>query len=460
MSVVHHILARERGISAAQKIVDGRTIFERVGGQMVVESIVETMFSGILRDPRVLFFFSMEAARVEKLKEMMVMFLVGLFGGPQKYDASTIRKVHYPLNITDFHVDCILENLTVACELNDLDASLADDITEVVSRARPSVTMGCTVRLELARKRTESAGTQGLWSQLGESKGLEAFVDRLYDSLQADERVKHFFAGSKLEELKRNQCTYLKQVFGGTVEYDGRDLPTIHANIRVSDFHFDSFLELALREFGNVGLDPDAIDECIVLLETVRDSVVHPSLRDHDVRKVQEAANRKPLYDRLGGERTVTMVVEEVYGRALTDDRLRSFFEKNKAKVQSIKKKMAQYICGAIGGPSAYDVADMKPAHYSMNITSFHFDAVIEILREVMHQMDIPSGDAAQVSRALQGARENVCTGYIVRTEIAKRSLAKGSDQMFRRLGESEGLARIFDMVYSMAVNDQRIKHF
>ncbi|KAF4741455.1 hypothetical protein FOZ63_007419, partial [Perkinsus olseni] len=180
----------------------------------------------------------------------------------------------------------------------------------------------------------------------------------------------------------------------------------------------------------------------------------------HDVRKVQEAANRKPLYDRLGGERTVTMVVEEVYGRALTDDRLRSFFEKNKAKVQSIKKKMAQYICGAIGGPSAYDVADMKPAHYSMNITSFHFDAVIEILREVMHQMDIPSGDAAQVSRALQGARENVCTGYIVRTEIAKRSLAKGSDQMFRRLGESEGLARIFDMVYSMAVNDQRIKHF
>lgn len=42
----------------------------------------------------------------------------------------------------------------------------------------------------------------------------------------------------------------------------------------------------------------------------------------------------------------------------------------------SIVPHFAQFLSGLMGGPVLYDEENIKPAHYHMNITDYHFDAV------------------------------------------------------------------------------------
>ena len=125
---------------------------------------------------------------------------------------------------------------------------------------------------------------------------------------------------------------------------------------------------------------------------------------------------------------------------------LKTFLERNKAKIQSIKKKMGQYMMKIAGGNSPYDVIDMRPAHYTMNKTDWHFDAMLEIFSNILtRDLEIKQGDVREFMRKLQPVRQEVTTGATVRTDIAKTNLAKGKDQLFNKLGKGDGIKKFVD---------------
>ncbi|KAF4667665.1 hypothetical protein FOL47_003438 [Perkinsus chesapeaki] len=531
------------------KLVDGKTILERVGGEMNVEAVVETMYFGAQRDPRIKFFFVMEKEKLTAVKRKVSEFLCGALGGQSSIDVNIVRAAHYPMNIGDHQFDALVENLAAAMELMEVEGSVKSDVLDVVSHLRGEITAGATSRLEIARKKTESAGTDGLYKTIGGDDGVVKLVDELYKICLVDDRIKKFFQGEKLESVKANQTVFLQQLLGGsadspsgvvtcdlnsflpspqmvqsldhsadnghdliglnpsplTVEtvlrlrpvtlppdpsipsrgserlksilldaasvktfsreslngYNGRDLPRIHQTIQIQDWQFDAFMDNARKAFANLGTDDDTIDECTVLMETTRRDVVSEENRQFDVRQMMHDAHKKVLYERIGGEVTIARLCDSMYAAALDDDRLRFFFEKNKAKVQSIKKKMTQFICGALGGPTTYDIADLRPAHYSMNITSHHFDAMLSIVKEILiGELEFNRTDAREVLRALQPVRGDIINGYTVRSEIAKRATEKGLDQMFLRVGESEGITRITASLFSILGTDARLKQF
>lgn len=42
------------------------------------------------------------------------------------------------------------------------------------------------------------------------------------------------------------------------------------------------------------------------------------------------------------------------------------------------------------GGPSSYDANDMRPAHYNMNITDYHFGAMLQLIKETsLRELDL-----------------------------------------------------------------------
>ncbi|KAF4735338.1 hypothetical protein FOZ62_012710, partial [Perkinsus olseni] len=239
---------------------------------------------------------------------------------------------------------------------------------------------------------------------------------------------------------------FFKELFGSTTHYTGRDLPSIHSLIQISDFHFDSFLDCAKVALDKMGMDPDTIDDCVVLMESVRRSVVNKELMQHDVKKAMELANKKPLYDRLGGEYTITKLMDSAYDKALVDDRLRFFFEKNKAKVASVKKKMAQFVSALTGGPTGYDASDLKPAHYAMNISNFHFDTMLGLLAiTLLEDLKVDKALAREFMALLQPVRADITTGYTVRSEMARKSVEKGLDHLYERMGGKEGILKLLD---------------
>jgi hemoglobin len=94
-------------------------------------------------------------------------------------------------------------------------------------------------------------------------------------------------------------------------------------------------------------------------------------------------AKEKSLYDRLGGKKAITAVVDDFVARVAADNRINSFFAATAADPQrlaSFKMKLVNQICQASGGPCKYMGKDMKSAHMGMGITGPDFDALVSDL--------------------------------------------------------------------------------
>jgi len=96
-------------------------------------------------------------------------------------------------------------------------------------------------------------------------------------------------------------------------------------------------------------------------------------------KKTSKAATKaKSLYDRLGGKKSITAVVDEFVARVVADKRINAFFAK--ANAPKLKKNLVDQICQASGGPCKYTGKSMKEAHKGMGISSADFNVLVEDL--------------------------------------------------------------------------------
>jgi len=58
------------------------------------------------------------------------------------------------------------------------------------------------------------------------------------------------------------------------------------------------------------------------------------------------------IYDQIGGQRAVSLLVEKFYQRVLADQDLLPFFEK--ASLPRLKKQQIVFLSQALGGPAEY----------------------------------------------------------------------------------------------------------
>ena len=107
------------------------------------------------------------------------------------------------------------------------------------------------------------------------------------------------------------------------------------------------------------------------------------------------------LYERLGGEPAIRLVVDDFVARALTDPKV-NFVRKNTPRtweatpenVGRLKKHMVQFLCVATGSREhTYEGKDMRIAHKDMQITSAQFDALTADLTASFNQSGIAAKD-------------------------------------------------------------------
>ena len=118
----------------------------------------------------------------------------------------------------------------------------------------------------------------------------------------------------------------------------------------------------------------------------------------------QNAAKQKSLYDRLGGKKAITAVVDEFVGRVAADNRINQFFAataSNPAQLASFKMKLVDQICEASGGPCKYTGKDMKSAHRGMGISAADFNALVEDLVGALDKFKVGEHGKHQLLSAL-----------------------------------------------------------
>ena len=113
---------------------------------------------------------------------------------------------------------------------------------------------------------------------------------------------------------------------------------------------------------------------------------------------------QKSLYDRLGGTKAITAVVDEFVTRVAADTRVNSYFGMtagDPARMKMFKQNLVNQICQASGGPCKYTGKDMKTAHMGMGISSADFTALVEDLVGALDQFKVGKMEKDQLIGAL-----------------------------------------------------------
>ncbi|KAF4711059.1 hypothetical protein FOZ62_017255, partial [Perkinsus olseni] len=92
-----------------------------------------------------------------------------------------------------------------------------------------------------------------------------------------------------------------------------------------------------------------------------------------------------------------------------------------------------------------YNSADLKPAHYSLNLTNFHFDAFLEAMVAAAQQLELPEDVTDDALIIVNRVRTDVTTGYSIRREEAERRHQSEEESLYQRLGLEDGMNDFVD---------------
>jgi len=104
-----------------------------------------------------------------------------------------------------------------------------------------------------------------LFDKLGGKAAVDLAVDKFYEKVLSDERIKHFFEGVDMVKQRAHQKAFLTYAFGGTSKYDGRYMREAHQDLvekrGLSGEHFDAVAENLLEALKEMGVSQELRNE-------------------------------------------------------------------------------------------------------------------------------------------------------------------------------------------------------
>lgn len=99
-------------------------------------------------------------------------------------------------------------------------------------------------------------------------------------------------------------------------------------------------------------------------------------------------AGQRRLYDDLGQGPGIEALVEGLLFRIVEDERIAHHFAE--ADIVRLRDKLVEQICVEAEGPCTYSGDDMRTSHAGRGISHADFDALVENLRDVMQEQQVP----------------------------------------------------------------------
>jgi hemoglobin len=104
-----------------------------------------------------------------------------------------------------------------------------------------------------------------LFDKLGGAAAVDLAVDKFYERVLQDNRIKHFFANVDMVKQRAHQKAFLTYAFGGTDKYDGRYMREAHQELvekhGLNGEHFDAVAEDLIETLKEMGVSPELIAE-------------------------------------------------------------------------------------------------------------------------------------------------------------------------------------------------------
>ncbi len=104
-----------------------------------------------------------------------------------------------------------------------------------------------------------------LFEKLGGTAAVDMAVDRFYERVLQDDRIKHFFVNTDMTMQRAHQKAFLTYAFGGTDKYSGVQMREAHKALveqqGLNSDHFDAVAEDLMITLKEMGVSEDLLAE-------------------------------------------------------------------------------------------------------------------------------------------------------------------------------------------------------
>jgi hemoglobin len=235
---------------------------------------------------------------------------------------------------------------------------------------------------------------RGLWDRLGGEKAVKAVVHDFVVAAAKDPKV-NFFRNNKfpldakgVANLEQLLVELVSSATGGPLKYTGRDMKEVHAGMKITDAEFNALAGHLIATLKKFNVPKKEIDELVEIVGSTRKDIV-------ESKETGSGATAKAaLWDRLGGDKAVRLVVRDFVQAAAKDPKV-NFTRNNKfpldAKgVANLELLLIELISQVTGGPLKYTGRDMKEVHAGMKITEAEFNALAGHLIATLKKYNVP----------------------------------------------------------------------
>lgn len=129
---------------------------------------------------------------------------------------------------------------------------------------------------EACREKFIADRAASLYQQLGGKAAIDAAVERFYEKVLADDRVKHYFDDVSMVKQKRKQKEFLSVALGAPMKWTGKDMRKAHADLPgLNDTHFNAIAEHLQSTLTELQVKPELIAKVLAIVETTRADVLN-----------------------------------------------------------------------------------------------------------------------------------------------------------------------------------------
>ncbi len=121
----------------APAAASGPSLYQRLGGQAAIRSVVDTFVTRVVADARVNAFF--RGIDVDTFKQLLVEQVCQASGGPCVYSGRSMPAAHKGMHITNAQFDAVVEDLTQALDANHVGAVEKGQLLTTLGGLRPQI---------------------------------------------------------------------------------------------------------------------------------------------------------------------------------------------------------------------------------------------------------------------------------------------------------------------------------
>ena len=116
---------------------------------------------------------------------------------------------------------------------------------------------------------------QSLYEKIGGDAAVNAAVDVFYRKVLADDRISSFFDTVDMDAQRAKQKAFLTFAFGGPNNYQGKDMRTAHAHMKLTEEHFNAVMENLGATLKELGVPDALIGEAAAIAASVKGDVLN-----------------------------------------------------------------------------------------------------------------------------------------------------------------------------------------